>query len=150
MEGFVNQLKRSERQVDVGEPVIYTDEHRRNHHALITCVHGESYPTRGHGLQKESIDFAAIDEVQAQAHAECAGQEGRTDPRWRQEGPGETFDQHPCVNLVFVVDDGDRQDDYGRQIERYTSVSHSRQQTGGGFCWRFPDEERPVSQPVRS
>lgn len=111
MEGFVTQLKQSERQVNVGDPVIYTDKYRRDHSALITCVHGESYAV---------------------------------------EQNGETFDQHPCVNLVFVVDDDGRQDDYGRQIERATSVSHSRQQTGGGFCWRFPDEEPPVSQPVRS
>ena len=110
MEGFVNQLRKATRQVEVRDFVIYTDELRLDHNAMITCVHGESYAV---------------------------------------EQNGEEFDQHPCVNLVFVVGDESKVDDYGRQIERYTSVTHSRQQTGGGFCWRFPDEEKPTRQPVR-
>jgi hypothetical protein len=56
----------------------------------------------------------------------------------------------PCVNLVHVSDDPTKQDNYGRQIERVTSVSHGS--SGGcahGFYWRREHEERiPWSPPV--
>ncbi len=37
-----------------------------------------------------------------------------------------------CINLVFVSEDENRTDQYGRQIERHTSVIHISQQTGEG------------------
>lgn len=47
-----------------------------------------------------------------------------------------------CCNLVYVSDDAAKTDDYGRQIERSTSVSHKSTQGevtyGNVFCW--PDE----------
>ena len=47
-----------------------------------------------------------------------------------------------CVNLVYVSGDENREDEYGRQIERKTSVP--RRVEGGvhGFYWRTADEER--------
>jgi len=108
-----NQLRKAERQVNVNDVVIYTDEHRVDHGpALVTAVHGESYV---------ATPF----------------------------GGGEEYDAHPCINLLFVSDDESRYDDYGRQIERYTSIVHAHDQTGGGICWRFPDEDKPTGQPVR-
>ena len=47
------------------------------------------------------------------------------------------------LNLVFVSGDDSKDDPYGRQIERQTSIPHASMQGAGGFCWRFPDEERP-------
>lgn len=37
-----------------------------------------------------------------------------------------------AINLVYVIDDGDRNDPYGRQIERVTSVSPKGANTAHG------------------
>ena len=47
------------------------------------------------------------------------------------------------LNLVFASGDESKDDPYGRQIERKTSIPHKNMQGAGGFCWRFPDEDRP-------
>ena len=49
----------------------------------------------------------------------------------------------PCVNLVYVSGDKAKDDPYGRQIERNTSVVHASSQPAGGLCWRMPEEARP-------
>lgn len=46
-----------------------------------------------------------------------------------------------CINLVVVSSDDKKQDDCGRQIERYTSSSHGKTMNVHGFYWRFEDEE---------
>jgi hypothetical protein len=54
----------------------------------------------------------------------------------------------PCLNLVFISDDDKRQDQYGRQLERETSVPHKEQNRVHGFYWRFEGEEpNPFTQP---
>ena len=60
------------------------------------------------------------------------------------------FDGHesPLVNVMFASGDEKRQDSYGRQPERATSVVHKTATTVHGFYWRWPDEEaNPVVQP---
>ena len=52
-------------------------------------------------------------------------------------------DARPCINLLCVCTDQDRQDQYGRQIERTTSVVHANDNSAGGLCWRFVEEDRP-------
>lgn len=42
----------------------------------------------------------------------------------------------PAVNLVFVSDDAEKRDTYGRQIERETSVVHQSSQSAHGRFWR--------------
>lgn len=42
----------------------------------------------------------------------------------------------PAVNLVFVSDDAARTDQYGRQLERHTSVVHKTAQPAHGMFWR--------------
>lgn len=58
----------------------------------------------------------------------------------------------PCINLCFVCPDKDREDSYGRQIDRSkTSVVHKSAQVAGGFYWRWPEEEKlPWVMPNRS
>ncbi len=55
------------------------------------------------------------------------------------EGPDGRY--VPCVNVLYVDDDERKTDQYGRQIERRTSVPHHSSQTAPGFCW-LVDEER--------
>lgn len=44
------------------------------------------------------------------------------------------------VNVVFVNPDDSHSDQYGRQIERKTSVTHMSQQPAHGWYWRGIDE----------
>lgn len=46
-----------------------------------------------------------------------------------------------CINLVVISSDVKKQDDCGRQTERYTSSSHGTEMQVHGFYWRFEDEE---------
>jgi hypothetical protein len=85
-----------ERELHVGERIVFTDADCRDHNALVTVV-------------------------------------------WSQPK------DNGCCNLVYVSGDESKTDPYGRQIERATSVVH-KDHNGGtpGYCWRFPDEEKPV------
>ena len=46
----------------------------------------------------------------------------------------------PGVNLVVVSDDPSKDDTYGRQIERFTSVVHRANQPSPGWYWCLPSE----------
>lgn len=83
-----------EKQLDIGDTVIYVDPQRVAHNALVTTV----WP-------------------------QMAG------------GGGE-----PGCNLLYVHEDPARDDPYGRQIERATSVVHKSWQPAGGNFWCRPDE----------
>ena len=53
------------------------------------------------------------------------------------------------INLVFVSCNVGRHDQYGRQIERRTSVPHKTAQSAHGFYWRWPEEEpTPYTPPA--
>lgn len=53
----------------------------------------------------------------------------------------EKYGSWPCVNVVFVSEDEDRKDTFGRQIERFTSFSHKSSMPGvHGMFYLFPDE----------
>lgn len=64
-------------------------------------------------------------------------------PNWREHciEPGQA--NVPCINLVYVSGDPTKDDPYGRQLERSTSVVHASSHPAGGSCWRMPEEPRP-------
>ena len=46
--------------------------------------------------------------------------------------------QRPSLNLVYVSDDENAQDQYGRQLaERVTSIVHVRDQNAEGMYWYY-------------
>lgn len=45
-----------------------------------------------------------------------------------------------CVNLLYVSDDEQKSDSYGRQIERETSCVHISLNDAKAMCWAFADE----------
>ena len=57
--------------------------------------------------------------------------------------------QHPSINVVIVVDDAAMRDNYGRQIERHTSVVHASSQPAHGFYWRLLTEEPKATERER-
>ncbi len=46
-----------------------------------------------------------------------------------------------CINVVFVSDDATRQDSYGQQIERSTSLVHRQSQQAHGNYWYAVSED---------
>jgi hypothetical protein len=86
-----------ERRYEVGAHIIYIDEYRRQHNAvvLIWWLPGKDSPY--------SEDWAAC-------------------------------------NLVMADPDPQKEDSYGRQIRRETSVPHLTANPAKGCCWCWPDE----------
>lgn len=53
-----------------------------------------------------------------------------------------------CINVVVVSDDTKESDTYGRQIKRFTSLSHKGSTPVHGNYWKFLHEElNPIVQP---
>jgi hypothetical protein len=70
------------------------------------------------------------------------GPDGQTLEEYAQK-PGYTPNWLPCCNVVWVSSDTSKSDNYGRQIERNTSVAYGRSQgmiPFIGMCWCWPDE----------
>jgi len=82
--------------VNVGDHIIFTDTHRRQHSALVTEV-------------------------------------------W-DSGVEQRRDSLPAVNLLYVVDDETRMDQYGRQIERESSVVPVESNSAGANCYHLVNE----------
>lgn len=99
---------------------MYVDEYSRQHNALITAIHGEVQQ-----LQRRADGFLHHDIV---------------------EGGGPMEPYIPCVNLLFTSSDEDKQDQYGRQIERESSVTYKEDSSAHGRYFMFVgDEPNPVA-----
>lgn len=46
-------------------------------------------------------------------------------------------DEFPCINVVFVNDDANQTDTYGRKLERLSSVVHVTRQYAHGNYWKL-------------
>lgn len=54
-----------------------------------------------------------------------------------------------CINVVYVAGDKDKQDSYGRQIERATSVSRKSQNwPHGNYFMEVGEEPLPYTPPI--
>lgn len=110
-----------ERAFKKGCHLVYFDEHREAHDAIVTnWFHG-------------GLDGQTVAELQAKHEA----QQATNSPEFRSPL------YMPCCNLVYVTTDKAKQDPYGDQIERSSSTTYGRQ-TGMtpfvGRCWCWPDE----------
>lgn len=57
-----------------------------------------------------------------------------------------TIEQVPCINIVIVSTDEAKQDQYGRQLERNTSLVHKTNQAAHGMYYMMPgDTPNPVT-----
>lgn len=75
------------------------------------------------------------------------GPDGQTLEEYKQAYRGSPF-YTPCCNLLWVSSDSAKEDPYGRQVERQTSVSYGREQGMTPFvgnCWAWPDEEEEAT-----
>jgi len=117
-----------ERQLEIGTVVTYVDQHYKAHEALVVAIHGNPRGALTRTKTDESGKYVA-DEHGYLISEEVEGSAGK---HW------------PCINLVYVSGDEAKQDQYGRQIERESSVVHITNNSAGGFCWQWPDEEHHV------
>ena len=85
------------REVEVGQHVIFVDEDRGRHHALVVAVWGETV------VHDRGISY-------------------------------------PTLNLVYVSSDESKTDQYGRQIERVSSITPIEGSMAPGFCWLFEED----------
>jgi len=124
-----NEMEK-ERTLNVGDHVIYHDATGRAFNALVTAVHGEI--------------------CKVQWREDIEGMPGHWN-RAIEEGKGPVSVQIPCINVVHVSGNIDKQDPYGRQIERdATSVVHKGDSTAHGYYFRWPDEEpNPVNPSTK-
>ena len=91
------------RELNVGDHVLFVDEHMVTHDALVTAV-------------------------------------------WEAM----SGDAPPGCNLLFVCGSEDQKDQYGRQIERRTSVAHKDGNGAPGWVWFWPDETAPEFKSPKS
>jgi len=91
------------RHPEVGDVVVFHDQHGQAHNALVTCYFG------------------------------CWIQE--------EDGSSHLSEEIGCANLVFCQQDEKYTDEYGRQLDRVTSIAHRAPHLAHGGYWRWPDEE---------
>lgn len=95
--------------------IFFFDSHRRPHEALVTnWFHGGPDGQTVDDKKQEALDRGVTSEV------------------WL-----------PCCNVVYVSSDESKQDPYGRQTERASSVPYGRHMGSTpflGMCWCWPDE----------
>lgn len=104
-----------ERKLEICSTVVFIDGHRQEQDALVNCIHGDP---EGRVWQSSN------------------NPEDAADGEWVE--PGSDW---PCINLVIVSPNEDCQDQYGRQLERHTSVVHQSHSSAVGYCYRFRDEK---------
>lgn len=100
--------------------IVYVDHKGAAHAALVTSWWG----VKGAGWDGDPYGTPAPDpEVHGTAVPEYTGPTGE-----------------PGCNLVYVDGDRTKNDPYGRQISRETSVVHKSKQPAHGNFWCWPDE----------
>lgn len=136
----------TQRKLEVGEVVMWISPTRTEHKALVTAIWGDPEGrvmmprlTAEGKARRERGELSQHGDWEQNSEGHCI-----YDP---VSEPGTKF---PGINLVLVMTDEKNRDQYGRQIERQTSVEHQAQSTAKGRCWRFPDEpsEAPMQPPV--
>ena len=129
--------------LEIGGVVVYIDEHRAEHNALVTAIHGDPQgrlvmprrkPKENPGSGGDMYDY------ETDENGVILNDYGPEGESW------------PCVNLLIVSPTEACQDQYGRQLERYASVVHMSSSSAQGFCYRFPSDklDSAMRQPTVS
>lgn len=130
----------------VGGHVVFIDAYRRERDALLTAIWGDPDGRLAVPIRKSASELT--EEEKASGEWEL---DHHTPPLYAnkvEEGglpvieyiePGQHW---PCVNLVIISDNEEAQDQYGRQIDdRHTSITHWKDNSALGYCYRLADEE---------
>ena len=111
-----------ERQYEVGQHVKYIDSHRKAHDALVLIWW---HDVLAYKEPQQAFDAAGSDDL-------IEVQPDMTTKVIRDREPG--------CNMVLVDPDPQKDDTYGRQIRRETSIVHLSNQPARANCWCWPDE----------
>jgi hypothetical protein len=123
-----------DRNLEPGAVVVFVDENRRRHNALVTEAHGDS--------------LGRVAQYKKDAEGKVVYDDNGRYPV--EEGHGPIGENWPCVNLTFVSSDPRKTDTYGRQIERdSTSVPYLDDSTAAGYCFFFVGEEERADEKTR-
>jgi hypothetical protein len=115
-----------ERELKVGQHLVFVDAERKERDALLLCIHGDPRGAQRTCRTDEKGEYIS-DEKGVIISDEVEGTAGSD---W------------PCINIVVVRDNPSAQDQYGRETTKeHTSVVHWTYSSAQGYCWRFADEE---------
>ena len=114
-----------ERELRIGQHLVFVDAERQERDALLICIHGDP---KGRLIIPRKNDAGEYE----------TDSEGNILNDYKEAG-----EHWPCVNLVVVDKNKGAEDQYGRQTvkENITSIVHWTDSSAQGFCWRFVDEE---------
>jgi len=116
-----------ERELRIGQHLVFIDAERQERDALLICIHGNPRGALERNLTDDKGQY-------------LRGPDGYVLTEEIEETAGKHW---PCVNLVVVDKNEGAKDQYGRQTlkDGITSIVHWSDNSAHGFCWRFPDEE---------
>jgi hypothetical protein len=113
-----------ERELRIGQHLVFIDEDRQERDALLLCIHGDPEGYMSQDYEWDENGKAVLDD------------NGNMVPK------GKPYRKWPCINLVVVDKNEGAEDQYGRQTTKdNTSVVHHLDSTAVGYCWRFADEK---------
>jgi len=117
-----------ERELEVGQHLVFIDAERKERDALLLCIHGD--PKGGTQEVVKGDDGEPLRDPKKPGYVQMHTVPGTEGSYW------------PCINIVVVCDNPEAQDQYGRQTTKeHTSVVHWTHSSANGYCWRFADEE---------
>ena len=135
-----------ERELRIGQHLVFLDEHRRERDSLVLAIHGDPQGRLSCSVRKSASELTEeerasgrwqLDGNDPPIYAYKQDENGHMTVEYKE--PGEHW---PCLNLVVVDDNEGAQDQYGRQTKKegVTSIVHWTNSSAHGFCWRWPDE----------
>jgi len=123
-----------ERELRIGQHLVFVDANRQERDALLICIHGDPKGRLVVSRRKPNPNPTGTDDT----YIFETDEEGHILSDYKEAGK-----HWPCVNLVVVDKNEGAEDQYGRQTvkENITSVVHWTDSSAQGFCWKFADEE---------
>lgn len=143
-----------ERELKIGQHLVFIDANRVERDALLICIHGDAHGQQAIPIRKAADKLTEEEKSSGEwendihtppIYAYKLDENGNPIVEYKE--PGEHW---PCINIVVVDKNEGAEDQYGRQTSKeHTSVVHWIDSTAVGYCWRFADEQvdRSMVQP---
>jgi hypothetical protein len=86
----------------------------------------------------QHVKFVDEDRVEHDALVTMVWGSGTWDDEQPLQCNVEPFNWPVCLNIVYVLKDDSRKDQYGHQTRHVSSVGHASMNTAGGYMWKLP------------
>lgn len=130
--GAESETAMEQKKLEIGGMVVFIDAHRIEHNAMVTCIHGD--PLGRPMMARRTPEAVAKDDYNSGAYE----QDEHGNPVYDYGEPDTAW---PCINIVIVSPNVECKDQYGRQLERHTSVVYQSNSSAQGYCFRFASEK---------